>query len=221
MVPLLRPTPPASWLREPIASLARYGGDSNFAASTSAAVTVTVQAPVPASFTLSASPTSLSITAGATGTTTVSVTPAGGFAQPVTFACSGLPSEATCTFAPATVTPGASAITTVLTITTTAAQPAVQRSRIYRAGMAGLLALGSLLLFAVPGTKRAARWGRWIVLLFAFTLGGVLIGCGGGSGGGGGTTPTKPGTPAGTSTVTVTATSGSLNKTASLQMTVQ
>jgi Bacterial Ig-like domain (group 3)/FG-GAP-like repeat/FG-GAP repeat len=201
---------------------AQYGGDSNFAASTSTAVTVTVQAPVPASFTLSASPTTLSITPGAAGTTTVSVTPAGGFAQPVSFACSGLPSEATCTFAPATVTPGASAVTTVLTITTTAAQPAVQKSRIYRSGMAGLLALGSLLLFAAPGSKRAARWGRWVVLVMALALGGGLISCGGGgSSGGGGTTPANPGTPAGTSTVTVTATSGSLNPTASVQVTVQ
>jgi Bacterial Ig-like domain (group 3) len=200
---------------------AQYGGDSNFAASTSTAVTVTVQAPVPASFTLSASPTTLSITPGAAGTTTVSVTPAGGFAQPVSFACSGLPSEATCTFAPATVTPGASAVSTTLTITTTAAQPAVQ-SRIYRSGVAGLLALGSLLLFAAPETKRAARWGRWVVLVMALTLGGGLISCGGGgSSGGGGTTPANPGTPAGTTTVTVTATSGSLNQTASLKMTVQ
>ena len=54
---------------------AAYGGDSNFAASTSTAVTVTVQA-VPPSFTVSASPTSLSITAGGAGTTTISVTPA-------------------------------------------------------------------------------------------------------------------------------------------------
>ncbi len=125
---------------------AKYGGDSNFAASTSTAVTVTVQA-VPASFTLSANPSSLSITAGATGTSTVSVTPAGGFAQPVTFACSGLPSEATCTFAPATVTPGASAVTTTLTITTTAAQSSVQGG-IHPAGMTGLLALGQLTTLA-------------------------------------------------------------------------
>jgi hypothetical protein len=199
---------------------AQYGGDSNFAASTSTAVTVTVQA-VPASFTISASPASLSIAAGATGTATVSVTPAGGFAQPVSFACSGLPSEATCSFAPATVTPGASAVTTTLTITTTAAQPAAQ-SRIHRAGMTGLLALASLLLLLMPGVNRVARWSRWFVVLFALALGGGLISCGGGgSSGGGSTTPTNPGTPSGTTTVTVRATSGSINQTASLQMTVQ
>ncbi len=206
---------------------AQYGGDSNFAASTSPAVTVTVKA-VPASFTVSASPASLSIMPGQSGMTTLSVTPAGGFAQAVSFACSGLPSEASCTFAPATVTPGASAATTTLTITTTAPQAAAERSRIYRSGMTGLLALGSLLLFAMPGAKRAAGWGRWFVLVVALALGGGFIGCGGGgssggsggSSGSGGTTTTNPGTPAGTSTVTVTATSGSINQTAALQVTV-
>jgi hypothetical protein len=205
---------------------AQYGGDSNFAASKSTAVTVTVQAAVPSSFAVSASPASLSITPGQTGTTTLSVTPAGGFAQAVSFACSGLPSEASCTFAPATVTPGASAVTTTLTITTTAPQAAAERSRIDRSALPGLLAFGSLLLFVMPGTKRAAGWGRWFVLVIALALaGGGFIGCGGGgsSSGSGGSptpTPTNPGTPAGASSVTVTATSGSINQTATLQVTV-
>jgi hypothetical protein len=200
---------------------AQYGGDSNFAASTSTAVTVTVQA-VPASFTVSASPASLSVTPGQTGTTTLSVTPAGGFAQAVSFACSGLPFEASCTFAPATVTPGASAVTTTLTITTTAPQASAERSRIYRSALPGLLTLGSLLLFAMPGAKRAAGWGRWFVLVIALAVGGGFVGCGGGgsSSGSGGSTTTNPGTPAGTSSVTVTATSGSINQTATLQVTV-
>jgi hypothetical protein len=203
---------------------AQYGGDSNFAASTSKAVTVTVQAAVPPSFKLGASPASLTIAAGQKGTTTVTVTPAGGFAQPVTFACSGLPSEAICTFAAATVTPGASAVTTTLTVSTTAAQASVLRS-----GMTGLLALGSLLLLVMPGSRRVVRWSRWFGLVLALTLGGASIGCGGGNGGSGssgssgsgGSTTSNPGTPSGTSTVTITATSGSLSQTASLQVTVQ
>jgi hypothetical protein len=105
-----------------------------------------------------------------------------------------------------------------LTITTTAAQSSV-RGGIHRAGMTGLLALGCLLLLVMPGAKRVAGWSGWFVLLFAFILGGALVGCGGG-GGGGSTTP-NPGTPAGTSTVTVTATSGSITPTATLQVTVQ
>jgi len=96
------------------------------------------------------------------------------------------------------------------------------RGGIHRAGTVGILALGSLLLLVMPGVKRVAGWSRWFMLLFAFILIGGLIGCGGGgSSGGGGTTPTNPGTPSGTTTVTVTATSGSINQTTSLQMTVQ
>jgi Bacterial Ig-like domain (group 3)/FG-GAP-like repeat/FG-GAP repeat len=203
---------------------AQYGGDSNFAASTSKAVTVTVQAAVPPSFKLGASPASLTIAAGQKGTATVTVTPSGGFTQPVTFACSGLPSEATCTFAPATVTPGASAVTTTLTVSTTAAQASVLRS-----GMAGLLALGSVLLLVMPGSRRVVRWSRLFGLAVALSLSGAFIGCGGGNGGSGssgssgsgGNTTSNPGTPSGTSTVTITATSGSISQTASLQVTVQ
>jgi hypothetical protein len=202
---------------------AQYGGDNNFAPSTSAAVTVTVQTAPPPSFSISASPASLSIMPGQTGTSTLSVTPAGGFAQAVSFACSGLPLKASCSFAPATVTPGASAVTTTLTITTTAPQASAERSRISRSEIPGCLALLSLLLFAMPGTKRATGWGRWFVLVIALALGGGFIGCGrGGSpaGTGGSPTPTIPGTPAGTADVTVTATSGSINQTATLQVTV-
>jgi hypothetical protein len=87
--------------------------------------------------------------------------------------------------------------------------------------MAGLLALGSLLLLLMPGVNRVTRWSRWFVLLLAFILGGAFIGCGGGGGGGGGGGTPNPGTPSGTTTVTVTATSGSISQTAKVQMTVQ
>ncbi len=81
-----------------------YSGDSNFSGSTSNAITVTVQAPVP-SFTIGASPASGTVTAGSTAQTTITVTPVNGFNSPVSFACSGLPTGATCSFSPSTVTP--------------------------------------------------------------------------------------------------------------------
>jgi Bacterial Ig-like domain (group 3)/FG-GAP-like repeat len=195
---------------------AQYGGDDNFVPSTSAAVTVTIQTAPPPSFSISASPASLSIMPGQSGTSTLSVTPAGGFAQAVSFACSGLPLKASCSFAPATVTPGASAVTTTLTITTTAPQESEERSRISRSEIPGCLALLSLLLFAMPGSERARGWGRWFVLVITLALGGGFIGCGRG----GSPTPTIPGTPAGTADVTITATSGSINQTTTLQVTV-
>lgn len=202
---------------------ASYGGDSNFAASTSSVVTVTVQAPVLPSFSVSASPASLSLTPGQSTTATLTVTPAGGFAQAVSFACSGLPSEASCSFAPATVTPGATAVTTVLTIQTTQAHKAGKQN-IHRAAAAGGLALAGLLLLVKPRTRLPAGLGLWVALLMVLGLG-AAIGCGGGGsssgGGGGGGQTTDPGTPAGTSTVTVTATAGSLSEATKLQLTVQ
>ncbi len=201
---------------------AQYAGDSNFTSSVSSPVTVTIAAVAP-SFTLSASPSSLSIAPGNSGTTTISVTAVGGFAQSVSFACSGLPSASTCSFAPETVTPGASAVTTVLTITTTAPQ-AAQRKDTYRAGITGILALASILLFLMPGASRAARWGRGSLLVIALAVSAGLIGCGGGSAGnssGNSGAPSTPGTPAGTSNVTVTATSGSISQAATLQLVVR
>ena len=202
---------------------AQYGGDTNFSASTSAAVTITVSAVAP-SFTFGASPTSLSIaSAGATATTTLTVTPAGGFAQQVTFACAGLPSEASCTFAPTTVTPSGTAATTVLTISTTAAH-AVKSSGNDRSSLTGLAAfagLAMLILTFRPSGKRM----RWLVVLLTLSVAAGLLGCGGGSsssgGGGSGGGTTDPGTPTGTTTVTVTATAGSLSQTVSLSVAVQ
>jgi Bacterial Ig-like domain (group 3) len=202
---------------------AQYGGDTNFAGSTSSAVTITVTAVAP-SFALGASPTSVSIsTTGSSGTTTLTVTPAGGFAQPVSFACTGLPSEASCTFAPSTVTPGATAATTVLTISTTA--PSVKkgsgndRSSLTR--WATFASLGMLILTFRPSRNRI----RWLAVLLTLGVAASVVSCGGGSSGsggnGGGGGPSDPGTPTGTSTVTVTATAGSLSQTVSLSVAVQ
>jgi hypothetical protein len=202
---------------------AQYGGDTNFAGSTSSAVTITVTAVAP-SFALGASPTSVSIsTTGSSGTTTLTVTPAGGFAQPVSFACTGLPSEASCTFAPSTVTPGATAATTVLTISTTA--PSVKkgsgndRSSLTR--WATFASLGMLTLTFRPSRNRI----RWLAVLLTLGVAASVVSCGGGSSGsggnGGGGGPSDPGTPTGTSTVTVTATAGSLSQTVSLSVAVQ
>jgi hypothetical protein len=96
-----------------------YGGDTNFSGSTSTAVTVTVQAVTP-SFTIADSPASATVTAGQSAQTTITLTPAGGFSQQISFACTGLPTGATCSFSPSNVTPSGTAATTTLTIATAA-----------------------------------------------------------------------------------------------------
>jgi choice-of-anchor B domain-containing protein len=74
-----------------------------------------------ASFSLGASPASGSVAQGSTATTTVTTATVSGSAQSVSLSASGLPSGATATFDPATVTSGGSS---TLRIATSASTPA-------------------------------------------------------------------------------------------------
>ena len=64
-----------------------------------ASATYTLNLPPPA-ITLTVSPTSLTIVPGQSASATISVTPVNGFNSATTFACSGLPAGASCSFAP-------------------------------------------------------------------------------------------------------------------------
>ncbi len=193
---------------------AQYSGDTNFASSVSSAVTETVNAAP--TFTLAAQLSSLSVMPGSSGTVGLSVTPDNGFNAPVSFACSGLPSEAACSFAPATVTPNGTAVaSTTMTITTTAASTSRNSSPWPFTGGGTVLAIG-LLFF------RRRKWApQFFCLALLLGIGGLALGCGGSSSQPSG----NAGTPAGTSTVTVTASSGSgasaITQTATLTLTVQ
>lgn len=55
-------------------------------------------------FDLSTNPSSFSVAPGQSATAIITVTPTNGFNKQITFACSGLPSESSCSFSPATVT---------------------------------------------------------------------------------------------------------------------
>jgi hypothetical protein len=68
-------------------------------------------------YTLSSTPTSVTVTAGQSATYTVNLTPQyGSFDSAVTFSCTGLPNKCAATFSPASLTPGASAASTTLTL---------------------------------------------------------------------------------------------------------
>ena len=103
-------------------SVAASNSGTAFSSPTSLQVTVT-------SFTIGSVPSTATVTAGQAAHYQVSVTPQSGpFANAVTLGCSGLPQGASCTFSPATVTPGASAVQVALTVTTTAPAEAVRAS---------------------------------------------------------------------------------------------
>jgi Bacterial Ig-like domain (group 3)/FG-GAP-like repeat len=200
---------------------AQYSGDTTFAGSTSAAVSVTVNAT--ADFALATSPASGTIAAGQAASTTLTLSPTGGFTGDVGLSCSGLPAGATCTFAPASVTLGAAAATSMLTIDTAARMAGV----IAPSNPADpLLPLGTVLAgVVVPAiTYRRGRRGshlgrasRWLVV-FAM-LGGLLHACGGNHAASPITAPVG-GTPAGTYAITVTATSGASSHTVAYSLTV-
>jgi len=207
---------------------AAYGGDTNFAASTSSAVSVTVTAPVPADFSISLSPATASVSPGSTATSTVSIAPSGGFNSPVSFACSGLPVYSTCSFAPATVTPsGTAAASTTLTLATNVATASIRGSNQPNGrrpvGGETSLALVLLGLSGLASQRRkwsSFRWRTLLSVLLVAVVAAAVVACGGGGSSSGGNT-TSTATPAGTSTVTVTATAGSLSKTTTFTFTVQ
>jgi hypothetical protein len=195
---------------ETLEAIAAAAGDTNSAVA-SAAYTI---AALP-NFTLGASPSSLTVDSGDQGTVTLSVTPVNGFDSPVSFACSGLPAGATCSFAPGTVTPSGAAATTQLTISASAQSSALQPgSRPFFP----FTALAVTVCFF--GWRKRRSWNLWLLLGVAYACLGLLFGCGGG-----GTSPTPTPTPtpaptATTSTVTVTATSGTLQGTATVTLTL-
>ncbi len=75
----------------------------------------------PPGFTLEAAPNTASVTAGGTVRYTLSVAPQNGFSQAVTFSCFGLPSGASCSFNPNSVTPARGPAQTIVTVAVPAA----------------------------------------------------------------------------------------------------
>jgi len=165
---------------------------------------------IPQSFNLSIDPASMTVTAGASGTSQIKVQDEGGFNGNVSFACSGLPAGAGCSFTTLTVPTQAGVSYTTLTVATSSTTAEVRR------GSGGLFPGAAFAVLACCFGLRKRGRVLMLVLLAVGAVGlGVVSGCGGsGSGGsGGGTQPV-------TSTVTVTGTSGTLNSTATFTLTV-
>jgi hypothetical protein len=208
-----------------------YGGSTSFSGSTSAAVTVTVTAVVVnPSFALSNSG-NITVSPGATtgNTSTIGTTGSNGFSGAVSLSCAVSPmaasGPATCSLSPTLMNlSGATAQTSTLTITTTAATRAALRLLGHRkAGgvpvpwyAVGGGTLACVLLFGIPARRRGWRAMLGMLILLAFLTGGLSSCSSGSSGGGSG----NSGTTAGTYTVTVTGTSGSTTETTAVNLTV-
>ena len=193
-----------------------YSGDANHLASTSPTATLTILNPG-GSFTLSPSVASTATTQGkASNPLTLTVSPTGSFSSTVTFACTGgLPSGASCLFAPSSINlSGSSSQTTALTISPAA-------SIFHASGPNALssqfgIAVAGLFVFFLP---RRFRPGRIFGMLVAFSTICFLSGCGSGI-----ANPTNSNSAAastGSYSVTVTATGGSTIQTATINLTIQ
>jgi hypothetical protein len=187
-----------------------YSGDTNTQPSSSSLSQV-----VNAAFTLApdgSGNTTLTVKAGQTVSAPINITGAAGFSGAVTFACSGLPANASCSFSPATINvSGMAAVPTLLSINTAAGSMASQLTPGF--GAYGLMLAGLFLLW--PAWRRGGR--AWVVLICAFTFAGLgLSGCSNGTG----PAPAAQ-TSTGTYNFTVTATSGKVQTQSSYTLVVQ
>jgi len=167
-----------------------------------------------ADFSFASSPQSGTVNGGGSMNFTLTVTPANGFSNLVSFSCVA-PAGITCAFNPASVTPAGGAVTT--TLTATAAPPS--GSQPYAApklmGMAltGLGVFGCF--FAGAGANRRRLFSLLLGGFASLLIAGTLLastGCGSS-----GSTKTNPG-PA---SIVVTAQSGALTHMTTISLTVQ
>jgi uncharacterized protein (TIGR03118 family) len=180
-----------------ISQNAASGGTTNFGFSTSSSVAT--------------------VTADASTSLTLAVSPINGFSGPVTFACSGLPANSTCSFSSPTltVTPNTSA-TETLTISTGGYKASNETAPGQHSGNVCYAALAFMPFACVLLLADRKRFGitpKLMLVLVGTAVGAAtLTGCGG---------YTDTTTPAGTTAITVTATSGTMSHTATVNLTVQ
>jgi hypothetical protein len=193
---------------------------------TSSCVAPTPPSPSPTptspTLTLGTNPSSLTITSGGSGNVTVTATPqSGAFNSAVALACSGLPKTLSCSFAPASITPGSSAVSSVLTVAAATVAASDHRDRNNSVAAVWLFSFG---LFGLTLIGRVHRK-RIITVLGACALAAMIVGatsCGGVSTGPvKATSPVTP-SPAATSyTVTVQGIANSVQLSTTITVTVR
>jgi hypothetical protein len=156
---------------------ATYSGDGTFGGVTSPAVTQVVQPLVLPDFTLSIPSGTQTIDPGGSATYSISATSINGaYNNVVTMSLTGLPAGATATFAPPTITPGASSGTSVLTIHVAPLSARVQTDQ--KLWFATLLLLIPALRRRSRSLPRLAAMAVWAVISLGAVMG--ITGCGGG-----------------------------------------
>jgi hypothetical protein len=171
-------------------------------------------------FTFAASGASLTVTASQPGTTTLSLGSQNGFSGTVTLSCSGLPSDATCSFSPSSVNLASSATESVTVSIAETSSPGGGNP--YETGRLSGLRPGTTLAFLGPigllafaGFRRRSlfvRLGMLMAVASCIALG--VTGCSSSA------PPTSGGTPT-TVQVTINAVSGSITHTVPISVTLE
>jgi hypothetical protein len=183
---------------------------------TSSLAGVATAPPVSPDFSLAATPANQSVAAGNSATYQINLASINGsFTQPVTFAASGLPSGASVTFMPISVTPGSHGASSAMTVLTTAQHAAVENQPSLWPCAAPVFA-AALLFFPAKRLRRGKKaWGVFANLVCIIALLGLvasMTGCAAGF--------ALPSTGK-TYTITVTGTSGSNTHSTTVTLTVQ
>ena len=196
---------------------AQYGGGTTYAGSTSPSISQVVNASGAGDFSIALNPTTGSVPAGGSVGTKITITPLNGYSAQTSFACSSLPAYTTCSYVPTTLMPSGSAVSAVLSLTTSVTQSAavpwnirtIPPGRLLPIALSCLCCL-TLLIYRRRTTRRIAI--PVMIVVLGVVLG--IAGCSSGSGSG-------HKTPTGTYTVTVTASGGGVSHAANYTLTVQ
>lgn len=201
--------------------MANFLGDSNYTGSSSPQSGNFIITTSASDFAVSTTPSTATVVAGQSAWFTVTVTPQGSFTKSIRFSCSGLPARATCAFRPPTVSPGAYATSSDLTITTAAATASLASPAFGHPSRPlyaiWLMPLPAMLLGAV-GLAKPRRRRLLSSILVCMLAGGCWLqtACGTGVSNG-----RIPGTAQGTYAITVTGTADSTQHNTTLKLTVQ
>ncbi len=188
---------------------ADYSGNGSFLASTAAALSQLV---LDFTFTTSGPAQSATVFPGQSTEFKFALDPKGSFGSTIVFSASGLPTGATASFNPASLTPGSTANTVVMTVQTAPLSAAAQAASPW--STKSPLLLGLLLpLFGIGRARRAFK--RRTLFLMAWLSFGIAIAIGGCGGEGFFNQPPH------TYAITVKATSGALQHTTTVNLTVQ
>lgn len=183
------------------------------------ATCVATTPPAAATFTLGTSSSSLMINAGGSATLTVTATPqSGAFNNAVELACTGVPAGLACSFAPASMTPGASAASSTLTISDSAISDSSVSSSSGKTREKNLLFASLLVTPGIVLLGAATRRKRLWTTVGTCALAGTIVVC---TSCGSKSTSVAPRATAEIYSIVVTGTSGAVQLSQTIAVTVQ